>query len=169
MILTIYDGAACIGGNKILLEDGGAAVFLDFGTNFGAEGKYFDEFLQPRNTFGFSDLLALGILPPLKDLYRFDLEYPGVWEKYADHLLFRQAEVQGVLLSHAHYDHCGHLSYLREDVPVFASLTSAIICKVLQDTGGGNRLQDICYATPRELKDGLIQTPGRKQQKQVDF
>lgn len=157
VFLTFYDGIDCIGGNKILLEDGGAALLFDFGTNFKAEGIYFDEFLQPRNTFGFSDLLALGMLPPLKGLYRFDLEYPGVWEKYADHPLFRQVEVQGVLLSHAHYDHCGYFSYLCKDIPVFTSLTSALICKVLQDTGGGSRLQDICYAVPRELKEGLIQ------------
>lgn len=135
--LTFYDGVDCIGGNKILLEDGNTAFLLDFGTNFKAEGTYFDEFLNPRPTFGFSDLLALGILPPLKGLYRPDLEYPGIWDKYSGHQLFREVEVQGVLLSHAHYDHCGHFSYLREDVPVFTSLTSALTCKALQDTGGG--------------------------------
>ncbi|MGQ9919554.1 MAG: exonuclease [Bryobacteraceae bacterium] len=159
--LTFYDGADCIGGNKILLEDAGAALLLDFGTNFKAEGMYFDEFLQPRSIFGFSDLLALGMLPPLRGLYRPALEYPGVWEKRSARSLFREAEVQGVLLSHAHFDHCGHISYLREDVPIFASLTSALICKALQDTGGGNRLQEICYASRRELRDGLLKSVGK--------
>lgn len=156
--LTFYDGVGCIGGNKVLLEDGGAALLLDFGTNFGAEGMYFDDFFQPRNTFGFADLLALGLLPPLQGLYRTNLEYPGVWERRSTRPLFRKVEVQGVLLSHAHYDHCGYLPYLREDIPVFASLVSAFICKVLQDTSGSNRLQDLCYVVPREFKDGLIQT-----------
>lgn len=32
--LTVYDGADCIGGSKILLEETGAALILDFGTNF---------------------------------------------------------------------------------------------------------------------------------------
>jgi ribonuclease J len=32
--ITVYDGANTIGGNKILLEDGATAVFLDFGTSF---------------------------------------------------------------------------------------------------------------------------------------
>lgn len=155
--LTFYDGTDCIGGNKILLEDGGAALLFDFGTNFSAEGTYFDEFLQPRSSFGLSDLLYLGFLPPLRGLYRDDLEYPGTWEKYNGHPMFRSLEVQGVFLSHAHYDHCGYFPYLREDIPVFMSLTSALLCKVLQDTGGGNRLNDICYVEPREFKDGLIQ------------
>ena len=48
--MTFYDGTNCIGGNKILLEDSGVGLFMDFGTNFKAEGMYFDEFLQPRST-----------------------------------------------------------------------------------------------------------------------
>lgn len=154
--LTSYDGVDCIGGNKILLEDGETSLFLDFGTNFKAEGMFFDEFLGPRNTFGFWDLLCLDILPPLRGLYRLDLEYPGTWDRYRSHPLYWETAVQGVLLSHAHFDHCGCISYLREDIPVFSSLTTALVCKALQDTGGGNRLQDICYATPRELRDGLL-------------
>jgi len=163
--LTFFDGADCIGGNKVLLEDGGTALLLDFGTNFKAEGMYFDEFLQPRSTFGFSDLLALNVLPPLKGLYRPDLEYPGVWERYAGHPLCRPVEVQGILLSHAHYDHCGHLAYLRRDVPVYTSLTSAAVCKALQDTASG----EVCYVVPREIRDGLIRTPRQGQAEQRCF
>lgn len=154
--LTFYDGADCIGGNKILLEDGKAALFLDFGTNFKAESMFFDEFLIPRSSFGFYDLLCLGILPPLKGIYRKDLEYPGVWEHFSSHPLFREIEVAGVLISHAHVDHCGYLSYLREDVPVVTSLASALIGKALQDTWGGSRLREISYVTPRELCEGLL-------------
>ena len=79
--LIIYDATDRIGGNKILLENGGTALFIDFGTNFKTEGAFFDEFLGPRSTFGFSDLLTLDLLPPLKGLYRSDLEYPAVWDK----------------------------------------------------------------------------------------
>ncbi|MGI6486059.1 MAG: exonuclease [Tepidanaerobacteraceae bacterium] len=154
--LTFYDGVGCIGGNKILLEDGGTSLFMDFGTNFKAEGMFFDEFLGPRNIFGIHDLLNLDILPPLRGLYRQDLECPGVWDRFLSHPDCREAEVAGVLLSHAHFDHCGLFSYLREDVPVITGLTSALICKALQDTGGGNRLQEICYASPKELKDGIL-------------
>ncbi|MGB9839782.1 exonuclease [Thermovenabulum sp.] len=156
--LTFYDGAGCIGGNKILLEDGDNALFFDFGTNFGAEGKFFDEFLAPRASFGLYDLLCLDILPPLEGIYRKDLEYNGIWKKFSSHAHYRYLTVRGVILSHAHYDHCGHFSYISEDIPVITGLSSALICKALQDTGGGNRLQEICYINPRELKDGLLQT-----------
>ncbi|ACX52254.1 RNA-metabolising metallo-beta-lactamase [Ammonifex degensii KC4] len=152
--LTFYDGTGCIGGNKILLEDEGIGLFLDFGTNFGAEGLFFDEFLRPRATFGLADLLVLNILPPLKGLYRSDLEYPGLWEKYSAHPWFREVEIRGILLSHAHFDHCGYLTYLRPDVPVLTSLTTALATKALQDTSSSQ--VELCYITPRELKDGLL-------------
>jgi len=158
VFLTFYDGVDNIGGNKILLEDNGTALLLDFGTNFKVEGMYFDEYLFPRLIFGFTDLLALGILPPLHGGYRSDLEYPGIWEKYSSHPSYKKIEIQGILLSHAHWDHCGYLPYLRADIPVYTSLTTSLILKALQDTSTGSRLQEVCYITPRELKDGLLRT-----------
>lgn len=154
--LTFYDGVDCIGGNKILLEADGTALLLDFGTNFGAEGVFFDEFLKPRLIFGFADLLTLGLLPPLKNFYRQDLTLPKVWEKYAGHPLYREVEVQGVLLSHSHVDHTGYVSYLRADLPIWTSLTTAFIAKAMQDTGSGSFFQETCYLVPRELTDGLL-------------
>ena len=38
--LTFYGGVNEIGGNKILLEDKDAKVFLDFGMSFGQANKY---------------------------------------------------------------------------------------------------------------------------------
>lgn len=154
--LTFYDGVGCIGGNKILLEDGDAGFLLDFGTSFKSEGMFFDEFLGPRNVFGLADLLTLGILPPLRGLYRADLEPPGIWERHDSAANRHSADVQGVLVSHAHLDHCGYVTYLRPEIPVITSLTTALVCKAVQDTASGTRLQEVCYITPRELKEGLL-------------
>ncbi|HAA89456.1 MAG: Beta-lactamase domain-containing protein [Thermoanaerobacterales bacterium 50_218] len=156
--LTFYDGNQCIGGNKILLEDGDVALFLDFGTSFKTEGMFFDGFLGPRQVLGLNDLFALGLLPPLRGLYRTDLECPGLWTNFSESPYYRELEVQAVLLSHAHLDHCGYLSYVSPEIPIYTSLTTALICKALQDTGSGNRLQEICYVAPRELKEGLLRT-----------
>jgi len=154
--LTFYDGVNCIGGNKILLEADQTALFFDFGLNFGAEGRFFDEFLNPRSIFGVADHLALGLLPPLKGLYRPDLELPGLWARHASHPLFREVEARGVLLSHAHVDHTGYLSYLREDVPIYTGLTTAFIVKAMQDTKGGSTFQETCYITPGEEAGGIL-------------
>ena len=46
--LTFYGGANEIGGNKILLEDKDARVYLDFEESFDFGEDYFYQYLQPR-------------------------------------------------------------------------------------------------------------------------
>ena len=48
MELTAYGGADTVGGNKILLEDKGVNVLLDFGINFSHRNRYFEGYLVPR-------------------------------------------------------------------------------------------------------------------------
>lgn len=52
-------GGICIGGNKILLEEGESALFPDFGINFKSEATFFDEpeILIPVRRKGFFLLL----------------------------------------------------------------------------------------------------------------
>ena len=58
--LTFYGGVNEIGGNKILLEDKGTKVFLDFGKGFSRREKYFEEYLKPRASNGILILLHNG-------------------------------------------------------------------------------------------------------------
>ncbi|MCJ7574114.1 hypothetical protein MUO93_07615 [Candidatus Bathyarchaeota archaeon] len=44
--ITVLDGADTIGGNKILLEEKGRGLLLDFGMNFARYGAYYQEFLK---------------------------------------------------------------------------------------------------------------------------
>ena len=44
--ITCFGGAGEIGGNKILLEDNGKRLMLDFGMGFGRVGRYFDGVTQ---------------------------------------------------------------------------------------------------------------------------
>ncbi|MCX6667799.1 MAG: hypothetical protein NTV74_06165 [Euryarchaeota archaeon] len=63
--LTFYGGVKEIGGNKILLEDHGTKIFLDFGLSFKRRGKYFEEFLTPRTANGIGDFLAMKLIPDI--------------------------------------------------------------------------------------------------------
>ncbi|MGC8813774.1 hypothetical protein [Dictyoglomus sp.] len=121
-------------GNKILLEDGDNSILLDFGTNFNEENKYFDKFLRPRQILGIYDHLHLSLIPPLRGLYREDLEIPGIWGDFKEHSLYREIEPLALLISHAHLDHIGYLPYINHKIPIITSLTSKIhhLCRKFQ-------------------------------------
>lgn len=120
--LTFYGGVDEIGGNKILLEDRGTKIFLDFGMSFKRRGLFFEEFLTPRSANGIGDFLELGLLPDITGIYREDLlEHAGKSPQEPD--------IAGVVLSHAHADHANYISFLHKDIPIYCGET----CKYILD------------------------------------
>ncbi len=157
--LTVWDGAGVIGGNKVLLEADGHAIFLDFGTAFATMDRYFDEFLQGRANRGLLDLIELDILPPLDGIYRPDLAPSdgSVVERLRRKPDHRVLEAHAVLASHAHVDHNGAISSLREDIPIHCSPMTAFISKAMQDCGT-TYPGDIAYVRPKREDHGLLKT-----------
>jgi ribonuclease J len=161
--ITCYGGVGCIGGNKILLEDRErkTRVFLDFGIPFSLCSQFFAEFMGERPAAGLRDPLRLKLLPPLVGAYRSDLvsslspEDRGLLQ---DNPQCKDVQPDGVFLSHAHLDHSGYISYLREDIPIYTSSMSAFITKAIQDTGGAS---NVCYFSERELVDGAVRQSQR--------
>lgn len=120
--LTFYGGVKEIGGNKILLEDNGTKIFLDFGMSFKRRSLYFEEFLTPRTANGIGDFLAMNLLPDITGVYREDLlEHFGRKSEESD--------IDGVVLSHAHADHANYISFLHKDIPIYCGET----CKYILD------------------------------------
>src|SRR3989441_1354940 len=157
--ITVYDGANSIGGNKILLEDGDTAVFLDFGTPFHTRGLYFEEFLAPRSRTGLLDVIQMGLLPPLAGVYRTDLEDPSGrdLERAKRYPHYREARADAVLLSHAHMDHCGYISFLDTKIPVVATCMTAYLAKAIQDCGAHQFEGEMCYTVPKVVgEEGAI-------------
>ncbi len=161
--ITVYGGARSIGGNKILLEDGTTRLFFDFGTSFKVREQYFEEYLKPRPGAGLLDLLEMQytneqgiyfgpLLPRIEGIYRRDLIPPGgVWERYREHPGYAAIDhVDAVLVSHAHIDHTGYISFLREDIPIYSTAMTAFIAKAMQDTGIAELEKEVCYFAPRE-------------------
>ena len=155
--LTFYGGVGEIGGNQILLADGNTRLFFDFGLPFGREGLYFEELLRPRA--GLVDFLEMGLIPTLPGIYRPDLVMgPELWQRFPAKGDFK---VDGVLLSHAHLDHSGYISFLNEDIPVYASALTAFIARAMQDSGQKSVDREVCYLNPRIVKDGRLSTESR--------
>ena len=125
--LTFYGGVKEIGGNKILLEDRGTKIFLDFGMSFGKRAKFFEEFLTPRTAAGIKDFLTMGLIPDIPGIYREDL-LKHIGRKP------EQPDVQGVLLSHAHADHANYISFLHQDIPIYCGETAKRILDAVQES-----------------------------------
>ena len=150
--LTFYGGINEIGGNKVLLEDGGRRLFLDFGFPYKRHKRFYEEYLNPRSGAGLLDPLTMGLLPPLAGLYRDDLETPGLWEQFREDPLYHEIDgVDGVLLTHAHLDHSGYISFLRGGIPIYSTAVSAFISKAMQDSGKSGFEQQVCYFNPTVL------------------
>jgi ribonuclease J len=158
-LLTVYDGASTIGGNKIHLEEKGRGILLDFGMNFAKYGEYYQEFLKERSNRGIYDLINLDMIPRI-NVYRSDLiptdMDPKPWPK---------PSVEAVLISHAHLDHTGSVGLLRSDIPVIASTTSVAILKAMRDTSASSLGSEISYYSekiPLDGCDGLVLESSKK-------
>lgn len=121
--LTFYGGVNEIGGNKILVEDSGTKVFLDFGQSFSLLDEYFasESCIQPRTSrFGLKDFFEFGLVPKLKGLYNREAV-----EK--TDLKFSEPEFDAVFISHAHFDHVEHLRFLHPEIPVYLGEAAKLI------------------------------------------
>jgi ribonuclease J len=171
--LTFYGGVGEIGGNKVLLNDKGTRVFLDFGMSFVKKGDFYEEYLQPRTNNGLRDLMELGITPKIDGIYRDDLlKIEGIEEVMremgcADRPLWisdvksynevaledGSPFIQGVLISHGHLDHFQYISLLDEKIPVYCSEITKIVIDTAEAIGAGGFEYEFTVAKKRALSE----------------
>ena len=141
--LTFYGGVSEIGGNKILLEQGGTRIFLDMGKSFDFGENYFVQYLSPRiSRVGLKDHFALGLLPEIPGLYseemleQTDLEYEA-------------PRFQAVFLSHIHFDHSSHVHLIDPQIPVYLGEGTKVILDSWEETSRGSLFGERDFRTFR--------------------
>ncbi|MBU2637533.1 MAG: MBL fold metallo-hydrolase [Nanoarchaeota archaeon] len=140
--LTFYGGTGEIGGNKFLLKDKGANIYLDFGESFTFGQDFFYNYLSPRTVNGLEVYFEFNMIPKISGLYNKDM-------LKATNLKYQKPNIQAVFISHSHSDHAGHLSFIDEDIPVYMGhCTHKLIdvytklYKSFQDIGTHNNLKE---------------------------
>jgi ribonuclease J len=124
--LTFYGGVDEIGGNKVLLKDGDAKVFFDFGQSFTMGCDFFTGWLSPRGINGLGDYFEFGLLPKLKGLYA-EKQLP------AD-VPYVKPQFDAVFLSHAHFDHVNHIQFLDPEIPVHLGEGTKLFLEAMEKT-----------------------------------
>lgn len=142
MEIIVWDAVDCVGGNKVQISADGTTFLLDFGLNYNRYNLYFREFLTPRVRRGIYDHIMLNLLPPLRNLYREDL-FPADLQEGE---FLANPSPSALLLSHPHLDHCAQVFALREDIPIYTSLQTAITLKAMQDCGSAS---EVTYISKR--------------------
>lgn len=72
---------------------------------------------------------SLGYCQNSKGFYRRD---------YSKHMAFdgsEDNEIDAIVLSHAHIDHCAYIHYVRPDIPIYCSEETKLIMRGFEDTG----------------------------------
>lgn len=151
--LTFYGGVDEIGGNKILYETDSGTVLLDFGRRMGMTGSYYSEFLQIRSKNALRDLIRLGVLPKIDGVYdplfidtttllrdpvigsRIPLDRAQDYWRRGDIKPYdpENPVVDGVFISHAHFDHIQDVSFLSEHIPLICTEETRILSKAICD------------------------------------
>ena len=125
--LIFYGGVNEIGGNKILLRDKKTKAFFDFGQSFTTGTDYFVGWLAPRGFYGLRDYFEFNLMPKIKGLYsERQLLYTS--------LIYVKPRIDAVFLSHAHFDHMGHIIFLDERIPVFCGSGTKLFIESYEET-----------------------------------
>lgn len=132
--VTCYGGVGQIGGNKILLKDRDTAVMLDFGAGFSDGSDYYAQYVTPRKVNGAGDYFEFGLLP----------EIPGLYSQDAlrnTHVKYEPPLVDGIILSHYHFDHSGMIGLTDPEIRVYCGATTALLHEACRGFPNGSPLK----------------------------
>ncbi len=112
MQLIIHRGTQEIGGSCVELRTATNRILIDFGIPLvSCDLQPFDVNMLKGKTI--EELKTQGILPDIKGLYKD--EGKGI---------------DGILISHSHFDHYGFLQYVNPEIPIYLSRGAGLLIEV---------------------------------------
>jgi ribonuclease J len=157
--VTVLGGLNEVGGNKVLVDDDGDRLLLDFGAALGSRGDFFEEYLSPRTPTALAELLGLDLLPHVDGLYRRDLvdlaepvvpvELPESGPAYRQRT--GEDAVHGVLVTHAHADHVNDAAFLDPEIPLYCTRTTRTLLETIDDLQGRGVEDEIVTVRERSI------------------
>lgn len=128
--ISFWGGVGVIGSSKVLIEQDGWRVLLDFGLDFSPGAGLFRGHVSPRPEHVLGDRLKSGGAPHIPHIYRRDATS-------GTDLISGSDGKTAVFITHAHIDHIGLTGWLDPDIPIYCSPESLQIMEALQDAGMG--------------------------------
>lgn len=113
--VQFWGGVGVIGSSKIVIEQDGWRVLLDFGLEFNPGAGLYREGIRPRDGYALADRLRAHDAPWLPSIYDPDLA-SGLTG-----LAFGNNHKTAVFITHAHLDHIGLTGYIDPAIPIWAS------------------------------------------------
>lgn len=128
-----------LGGVQLLITDlQRGKILLDIGQRPDHYSRYFNFPFGPRIYNDLSLLEKLELYPELEGIYRYDHEI------YHNHKRGNR-NLDGILLTHPHYDHAGGIHLLNPDLPIWMHRIAKQVLFVWQYTSGRTRNQFIDF------------------------
>jgi len=128
VFITFHGGVREIGGNRILIEDSDAKLWLDFGRSFSAERRFYTGWLQPRSHSQLPDLLEFDLIPRLRGLYaQRHLEGSPIPHE--------EPQYDAVFISHAHADHVDYVRFLDPSIPIYCGSGTKLFLEASEEIG----------------------------------
>ncbi|MHB1611853.1 MAG: MBL fold metallo-hydrolase [Sulfobacillus sp.] len=126
--ISFWGGVGVIGSSKILIEQEGWRVLLDFGLDFSPGAGLFRQGVKLRSAYALYDRLKTGQVPLIPHIYRADAMHGFPLAAGTDH---RTA----LFITHGHIDHIGLTGWVDPAIPIYCSPQTCQLMNALAAAG----------------------------------
>lgn len=112
--ISFWGGVGIIGSSKVLIEQAGWRVLLDFGLDFNPGGGLFRQGVAMRPQYQLLDRLKTGQIPLIPHIYRADAMHGYPLEAGSD-------GKTALFVTHGHIDHIGLTGWVDPAIPIYCS------------------------------------------------